>query len=82
MSEARDSERVEVRGEFARAFLKAVHYSDYEISMLGDLSRVSSEQVKALLNAKVEEMKAIEDAIKNPREPREFKLLGGANKKK
>jgi hypothetical protein len=66
-----------MRGEFTRAFLKAVHYSAYEISMLGDLSRVSSEQVKALLNAKLEEMKAIEDVIKNPQEPREFKLLGG-----
>ena len=81
MSEARDSERVELRGDFVRAFLEAVHYSDYEISMLGDLSRVSSEQVKALLNAKVEEMRAIEDVIKNPQEPREFKLLGGATKK-
>lgn len=65
-------------GESARAFLKAVYYSDYEIGMLGDLSRVSREQVKALLNAKLQEMKVIEDVITNPRE---FKLLGDATKK-
>ena len=74
MSESRDSERNQVRGEFARAFLRAVHYSDYEIGLLGDLSQVSSAQVKALLNAKLEEIKAIEDTVKNPPT---FKRLDG-----
>jgi len=31
MSESRDSERRQERGEFARAFLEAARYSDYEI---------------------------------------------------
>lgn len=53
MLESCDSERRRVRGEFARAFLRAAHYSDYEISLLGDLSQVSPEQVKTLLNAKL-----------------------------
>jgi hypothetical protein len=64
MSEARDSEqRRQVRGELARVFLEAARYSDYEISILGDLSRVSFEQVKALLTAKLEEAKVIERII-------------------
>jgi hypothetical protein len=44
----------------------AARYDDYEIGMLGDLSRVSSEQVKVLLTAKLEEIKAIEDVVQNP----------------
>lgn len=52
-----------MRGEFARVFLEAARYSDYEITMLGDLSRVSFEQVKALLTAKLEEAKVIERII-------------------
>ena len=79
MAETEDAERRELRAEFVRAFLSAAHYSDFEIGMLGDLSRVKSEQVEALLNAKLEEMKAIEDVVRNPPE---FKLLGGADKKK
>jgi len=64
MSEARDSEqRRHVRGELARVFLEAARYSDYEISLLGDLSRVSFEQVRVLLTAKLEEAKAIHRVI-------------------
>jgi hypothetical protein len=63
MSELQGSERDEERGELARVFLEAAHYSDYQISMLGDLSRLSFEQVKSLLTAKLEEAKAIEKII-------------------
>jgi hypothetical protein len=47
--------------------------------MLGDLSLIRPEKVEAMLDAKLQEMKAIEDAVKHPWE---FKLLGGAAKKK
>jgi hypothetical protein len=66
MSETSSSERNRVRGEFAREFLKAVHYDDYEIAMLGDLSRVSAAQVKELLIAKRDEIRKIEDIVRNP----------------
>ncbi len=62
----KEFEQVRLREEFARAFLRAVHYSDFEISMLGDLSQVNSEQVNSLLNAKLEEMKVIENIRENP----------------
>ena len=63
MSESRDSERMRVRGEAARVFLEAARYSEYEIGMLGDLSRVSREQVRALLTAKLEEAKVIQRIV-------------------
>jgi hypothetical protein len=72
VSESGGSERNKVRGEFAMAFLKAVNYSDDEIALLGDLSRIGADQVKALLNAKLEQIKLIEDIVRNPPD---FKLL-------
>jgi len=51
MSESGRAERDRVRGEFAMEFLKAVHYDDDEIAILGDLSKVSAAQVKELLIA-------------------------------
>ena len=38
-------------------------YDDYEIGLLGDLTRVSPEQVEAMLDAKLQEMKIIEGWI-------------------
>lgn len=66
VSETSGSERDRVRGEFAREFLKAVHYDDDEIAMLGDLSRVSAAQVKELLIAKRDEIKKLEEIVRNP----------------
>ena len=66
VSETSISERDRVRGEFARLFLKAVHYDDDEVAMLGDLSRVSAAQIKGLLEAKRDEIKKIEDIVRNP----------------
>jgi hypothetical protein len=62
-----------VRGEFARLFLKAVHYDDDEISMLGDLSRVSAAQVKELLIAKREQIKKLEDVVRRQPPLKPFK---------
>lgn len=64
MSESSRSERDRVRGEAARVFLKAVHYDDDEITLLGDLSRVSAAQVKELLEAKREQIKKLEDVVR------------------
>ena len=66
MSDSGVSERDRVRGEFARVFLKAVHYDDDEIAMLGDLSRVSAAQIKGLLEVKRDAIKKIEDIVRNP----------------
>jgi hypothetical protein len=66
MSESGVSERDRLRGEFAKLFLQAVHYDQDEIAMLGDLSRVSAAQVKELLVAKRDEIKKIEDIVRNP----------------
>lgn len=66
MSESSGSERDRVRGEFARLFLQAVHYDQDEIAMLGDLSRVSAARVKELLIAKRDEIRKIEDIVRNP----------------
>ena len=79
MAEREDAERRELRAAFVRAFLSAAHYSDFQIGLLGDLSRVKGDQVEALLNAKLEEMKAIENVIKNPPD---IKPLGGDSEKK
>ena len=79
MAETGASELRRLRGELVHAFLSAAHYSDFQIGMLGDLSRVKSEQVEALLNAKLEEMKAVENVIKNPPD---IKSLGGDSEKK
>jgi hypothetical protein len=78
MSEAHDFEWRQGRGEFARAFLKAANYSDFEIGLLGDLSLVSAAQVKELLTSKLEEMKAIEDVVRNPPS---FRLLHEGDEK-
>lgn len=64
MSESGRAERDRVRGEFARVFLKAVHYDDDEIAMLGDLSSVSAEQVKELLVAKRDQIKKLEEVVR------------------
>lgn len=66
MSESRDFERRKTRGEFAHAFLRAAHYDDDEIALLGDLSKVSAAQVKKLLTAKRDQTKQIEDVVKHP----------------
>ena len=66
MSESGRAERDRVRGEFAMEFLKAVHYDDDEIAILGDLSKVSAAQVKELLIAKRDEIKKIEDIVQHP----------------
>ena len=66
MPETGVSERDRVRGEAAKVFLKAVHYDDDEIAMLGDLSKVSAAQVKGLLIAKRDEIKKLEDIVRNP----------------
>jgi hypothetical protein len=63
MSDSRESVRQQERAELARVFLEAVHYSDGEIRMLGDLSLISFDQVKALLTVKLEEAKIIERII-------------------
>ncbi|MGA2459897.1 MAG: hypothetical protein ABSF82_00520 [Candidatus Bathyarchaeia archaeon] len=73
MSEARDSERAQARGEFAEAFLRAVHYPDYEIALLGDLSLVSPAHVKALLTAKLEEIKTFEEVARDRPDFKTFK---------
>ena len=62
VSESNSSERDRLRGESARLFLKALRRRD----MLGDLSRVSAEQVKELLIAKRDEIKKIEDIVQHP----------------
>lgn len=66
MSESTISERDRVREEAARVFLKAVHYDDDEIALLGDLSRLSAAHVKELLIAKRDQIKKIEDIVRNP----------------
>ena len=50
----------------------AVGYSGYEVSALGDLSRIDPAKVKELLHAKTEEAMKIEDALKNPRRIHRF----------
>jgi len=60
MSQSRESRRNQERGELARVFLEAACYSDFQIRMLGDLSRLSYEQVETLLTAKLDEAKLIE----------------------
>jgi hypothetical protein len=67
-------------GDLARVFLEAARYSDGEISMLGDLSSVSFEQVQALLIAKLEEAKLIERIIAE--NASDFKLLHDEKLKK
>ena len=71
MSESSGSERDRVRGEAAKVFLKAVHYDDDEIAMLGDLSLLTAEQVKELLIAKRDQIKKLEDVVRRqpPFEP-------------
>jgi hypothetical protein len=80
MSESHDSVRRRERGELARVFLEAARYSDGEINMLGDLSLVSFEQVKALLAAKLEEAKVIESVI--AKNASDFRLLRDPEKPK
>lgn len=72
MSERTESRKHELLGEFARKFLMAVGYSSYEISALGDLSKVDPAKIKELLHAKTEETKKIEDAVKEPRRVHRF----------
>jgi hypothetical protein len=66
MSEAQDAERRQLRGELVHAFLAAARYDEFEIGLLGDLSRVSPERVEGMLDEKLREMKLIEDALKHP----------------
>ena len=66
MSEVPDAERRRLRGEAVHAFLAAARYDEFEIRLLGDLSRVSPERVEGMLDAKLQEMKLIEDALKHP----------------
>jgi hypothetical protein len=63
VSESSRFERDRVRGEAAKVFLKAVHYDDDEIAMLGDLSRLSAVQIKELLIAKRDQIKKLEDVV-------------------
>jgi hypothetical protein len=71
MSESGRAERDRLRGEAAMVFLKAVHYDDDEIAMLGDLSLLSVAQVKELLVAKRDQIKKLEDVVRRqpPFEP-------------
>lgn len=72
MSESGVSDRDRVRGEAARVFLKAVHYDEDEIAMLGDLSRLSSAKVKELLIAKRDQIKKLEDVVRRQPETKPF----------
>jgi len=66
MSERMEERKNKLLGEFAQRFLMAVGYSEYEISELGDLSKIDPAKVKEKLHAKTEEARKIEDAVKNP----------------
>jgi hypothetical protein len=77
MSEARDAERRRILGGFAATFLMAAGYSQSDVLKFGDLSDVTTERVRELLTAKVEERRRVIEWAKTQR----FGPLSKARKK-